>query len=195
MADTTQPGVLATTLPMSLPMPLSKLLPALLPTGLIIVTGDEGTGKTSLLRRLSGDLPALTEPTRGTDTLWLDLSLPGQDDQTPQQVWNALQDRCPRWSAPLQQELTQALDLLPHQDKKLFMLSTGSRRKVGLVGLLACGATVTCLDQPFTALDGSSARVVREFLTDMADHASRTWLIADYEKDPRLPWRLHVALG
>jgi ABC-type multidrug transport system ATPase subunit len=166
-----------------------------LPPGLIIATGDEGSGKTTLLRRLSGDLPALAGQAHCPDTLWLDLSLPGQDEQTPQQVWDALRLRCPLWNGPLQQELTQALDLLPHHDKKLFMLSTGSRRKVGLVGLLASGAKVTCLDQPFNALDAPSARVIRDFLTDMADHASRTWLITDYEKDPRLPWRLHVTLG
>ena len=51
-----------------------NLLP--LPPGLIAITGDEGTGKTSLLRRISEDGSALC----------LDLSLPGQDDQTPQQV-------------------------------------------------------------------------------------------------------------
>jgi hypothetical protein len=70
------------------------------------------------------------------------------------------------------------------------MLSTGSRRKIALVGLLASGATVTCLDQPFAALDERSSRVIREFLSDMADHTRRSWVVADYEADPRLPWPL-----
>jgi energy-coupling factor transporter ATP-binding protein EcfA2 len=60
--------------------------------------------------------------------------------------------------------------------------------------LLASGAAATCLDQPFAALDAASARVVREFLYDMADHPTRTWVVADYEADARLPWRRHVAL-
>ena len=157
-----------------------------LPPGLVAVSGDEGAGKTRLLRRLADER---------SDALWLDLTLPGQDEQLPQQVWEALRERFPHWNAQLQQDLVEALGLLPHRDKKLFMLSTGSRRKVALVGLLASGATVTCLDQPFAALDAPSARVVREFLADMADHASRTWVVADYEADPRLPWRRHVALG
>jgi ABC-type multidrug transport system ATPase subunit len=169
------------------------LLP--LPPGLVAVTGDEGAGKTSLLRRLAGDLPALAEQASCPDALWLDLSLPGQDALEPRQVWNAWEQRCPRWSLQLQHDLVEALDLLPHHGKKLFMLSTGSRRKVALVALLASGATVTCLDQPFAALDASSARVIREFLADMADHATRTWVVADYEADARLPWRRHVALG
>ena len=163
--------------------PTIDLLP--LSPGLVAVIGDEGAGKTSLLRRL-GEEPS---------ALWLDLSLPGQDEHTPQQVWDALRQRCPLWDTQLQQDLIEALDLHPHLGKKLSMLSTGSRRKVALVGLLASGATVTCLDQPFAALDASSARVVRDFLADMADHTTRTWVVADYEADARLPWRRHVALG
>ena len=155
-----------------------------LPSGLVAITGDEGAGKTNLLRRLGEDPSAL----------WLDLSLPGQDDQAPQQVWDALQRRCPRWNVQLQQDLIDALDLQSHLGKKLFMLSAGSRRKVALVGLLASGATVTCLDQPFAALDAPSARVIRDFLADMADHPTRTWVVADYEADARLAWRRHFTL-
>lgn len=159
------------------------LLP--LPTGLVAVTGDEGTGKTSTLRALASAASAL----------WLDLSLPGEDDRTPEQVWEALRASHPAWNAALQGELAEALGLQPHLGKQLFMLSTGSRRKVALVGLLAAGASVTCLDQPFAALDAGSARVVREFLADMADHASRTWVVGDYAADPRLPWNRVIALG
>ena len=161
---------------------LADLLP--LPPGLVAVTGDEGAGKTRLLRLLGEDPSAL----------WLDLSLPGRDDEAPAQVWDALRQRCPLWSMQLQQDLGEALDLHLHLGKKLSMLSTGSRRKVALVALLASGATVTCLDQPFAALDAASIRVIREFLADVADHATRTWVVADYEADVRLPWRRHVAL-
>ena len=172
-------------------------LPTSLPRGLIAVTGGERSGKTSFLRRLSGDLPgAPDEPGEAPypDALWLDLRLPTQDNETPQQVWEALQARSPRWNAGLHQELEEALGLLPHLDKKLFMLSAGSRRKVALAGLMACGATITCLDQPFAALDAASIRVIREFLQDMAQHPTRSWVVADYEADARLPWRRVIAL-
>ena len=155
-----------------------------LPPGLVAITGDEGCGKTCLLRQLG----------TAKGALWLDLSLPNQDQLRPDQVWDALRPLCPAWDANLQQELIEALGLQEHLDKTLFMLSTGSRRKVALVGLLASGATVTCLDQPFAALDAGSARVVRDFLNDAADHPSRTWVVADYAADPRLPWRREVVL-
>ena len=162
--------------------------------GLIAVTGGERSGKTSFLRRLSGDLPGLPGEAPHPDARWLDLRLPGQDDETPQQVWDALRARSPQWNAGLHQELIEALGLLPHLDKKLFMLSTGSRRKVALAGLLACGATVTCLDQPFAALDSASIKVISGFLLDMAQNPTRTWVVADYEADARLPWHRVISL-
>ena len=164
------------------------------PPGLTAVTGAERSGKTSLLRRLCGDLPALSGEAAHPDAQWLDLALPNQDEHTPQQVWATAHARSPNWSAELHQELVDALSLSAHQDKNLFMLSTGSRRKVALVGLLACGAQLTCLDQPYAALDMASIKLIRGFLQDMAEHASRSWVVADYEADPQLPWRRVIVL-
>ncbi len=159
-------------------------LPTLSP-GLVAVTGDEGRGKTHLLRRLGAELP---------DALWLDLALPQHAQDTPRQVWDALRARCPRWNEPLLQDLAEALGLTEHLGKRVFMLSTGSRRKVALAGLLASGATVTCLDQPYAALDSGSVQVLREFLADMAGDAHRSWVVADYVADPLLPWRQRLSL-
>lgn len=153
--------------------------------GLNAVTGDEGSGKTRLLRDLSQST---------ANALWLDLRLPGHDEHTPEEVWAELRSRCTSWNAQLQANLLDALQLQDHLGKRLFMLSTGSRRKVALVGLLASGAGITCLDQPYAALDLPSARVVREFLHEMADHAHRAWVVADYEADPALPWRSMIHL-
>jgi ABC-type multidrug transport system ATPase subunit len=122
--------------------------------------------------------------------------LPEVDDkQIPEQIWAEWQQRSPAWNADLQQELITALDFTQHLGKGLFMLSTGSRRKVALVGLLSSGAKVTCLDQPYAALDMASIKALRGFLQDQAEHASRTWVVADYEADARLPWKRVVALG
>lgn len=157
-----------------------RLLP-----GLNAVTGDEGSGKTRLLQTLAHS---------ADDALWLDLRLPEHDEHTPEQVWAGLQARCPRWNVPLQADLTDALQLQDHLGKQLFMLSTGSRRKVALAGLLASGVALTCIDQPYAALDLASVRVIREFLSDMADHPCRAWVVADYEADQALSWCSVVAL-
>ena len=155
-----------------------------LPAGLVAVTGGEQSGKTSTLRRLAESQGAQ----------WVDLSLPGLDDHTPRQWWATLQQSSPQWNSPLHADLVSALGLQDHAEKQLFMLSTGSRRKVAIAGLLACGAAITCLDQPYAALDAASVQVIREFLMDMAEHPSRTWVVADYEADKRLPWAQVIAL-
>lgn len=165
-----------------------------LPAGLISVIGAERTGKTTLLRRLSGDLTSESFHEASTDSQWLDLGLPNLDNQTPQLVWEKLRLLRPRWNDELHRDLIEALKLQPHLDKKLHMLSAGSRRKVALAGLLACGSKVTCLDQPFAALDMSSIQIIREFLGDMSDHPTRTWVVADYEADPNLSWRQVISL-
>jgi ABC-type transport system involved in cytochrome c biogenesis ATPase subunit len=148
--------------------------------GLNAVTGDEGTGKTRLLRELAAHTPG---------ALWLDLRLPEHDPDTPLHIWSALQARHPHWQPDWQVALAEALGLQEHLGKSLSMLSTGSRRKVGLVALLASGAPLTCIDQPYASLDMASVRVLREFLQDMAEHPSRAWVVADYEADAELPWR------
>lgn len=164
-------------------------LPSALPTGLVAVTGDEGTGKTSLLRRLASQ-----DTAPGLAALWLDLALPGRDEDTPGAVWAGLRASYPPWNQTVQDTLVEAFQLQPHLEKQLFMLSTGSRRKVALVGLLAAGAPVTCLDQPCSALDLASVKALRAFLQEQAGHGSRTWVVADYEADPQLPWQLVISL-
>jgi ABC-type multidrug transport system ATPase subunit len=161
--------------------------------------GDEGVGKTSLMRLLSGDLTPTAGQLRlsGENThltlpqpsavFWTDLRLPIHDSNTPAQCWAQFRASLPAWSNTTQNELIEVLQLAPHLDKKLNMLSTGSRRKVGLVAALASGATVTLLDQPFVSLDQTSIRNLQVFLANLGLNPGRVWLIADYEKPAHLP--------
>jgi energy-coupling factor transporter ATP-binding protein EcfA2 len=64
------------------------------------------------------------------------------------------------------------------------MLSAGTKRKVFLAGVLASGATVTLLDEPFAALDRASIGLVLELLQEAAAHPSRAWVVADYVAPP-----------
>ena len=151
--------------------------------GLHWVCGDEGSGKTSLLRLLAGDLPAIRgsvdRPPGGV--FWADLKGSEHDQTTVQACWDQLQALHPNWQKSLEQDLIEALDMERHRHKPLFMLSTGSRRKVMLVAALASGASVTLLDQPFVSLDHVSVRVIKDFLSEAAAHTSHAWIVADYE--------------
>ena len=161
-----------------------------IPAGLSALIGGEGRGKTTLLRQLCGDTPGHVP-----GAFQLDLRMPHDDAHTAEQVWQRLRPLYPDWDTGLQDALTQALGLHEHRSKALYMLSTGSRRKVGLVATLASGATLTGLDQPYMALDMGSVAVLQDFLRDAAEHPSRAWLIADYEADAALPWASIIDLG
>ena len=162
-----------------------RLLHEQIVSGLIAVIGDEGSGKTRFLRQLAETRP---------DALWLDTRLPGHDQTRPEEFWAQIKSTQPNWSDDLCQELCKSLDLHDHLGKQLYMLSTGSRRKVALIALLASGAKFICLDQPFVALDQTSISVLCDFLNDMADEPSRSWLVADYEADPRISWQKVISL-
>jgi ABC-type multidrug transport system ATPase subunit len=153
------------------------------------VCGDEGTGKTTLLRLLAGDV----QPTSGKvrvpagGVFWVDLQNPAHDNTTVQASWDELRLQFPNWNNELLQDLADALDMHQHREKRLHMLSTGSRRKVMVLAALASGAAVTLLDQPFAALDLASVRIIQEVLHEAADHTSRAWIVADYEPPANLP--------
>ena len=157
--------------------------------GVSWVCGDEGTGKTTLLRLLAGDV----QPTSGTvrapegGVFWVDLQSPKHDTTTVHACWETLRARFPNWNDTLLQDLADELDMTRHLDKRLNMLSAGSRRKVMVLAGLASGATVTLLDQPFVALDQASIGVIHDFLSEAAEHASRAWIVADYEAPSDLP--------
>ena len=153
------------------------------PTGVCWICGDEGTGKTTLLRLLAGDV----QPASGTlnaaegGVFWVDLQSPEHVASTVQACWDALRQRYPSWNYALLDDLAEELQMNPHREKQLHMLSNGSRRKVGVIAALASGATVTLLDQPFVALDAVSIQTIKEFLREAAEHPSRAWIVADYE--------------
>ena len=143
-----------------------------LSAGVTAVTGDEGQGKTRLLHQLAAAYQG--------HVFWCDLKLPDQDNDTAQACWDAWQKSYPNFDAALLQKLIDTLSLREHTHKQLFMLSTGSRRKVAIAGALASGAMVTLLDQPFVSLDAVSIQKVLDFLQAMSTHPTRAWVVADY---------------
>ena len=159
------------------------------PVGVSWVCGDEGKGKTTLLRLLAGDL----KPTTGQiitpegGVFWVDLQSPEHDATTVHSCWDDARTRYPRWNDDVLNDLAEALNMNVHRDKQLHMLSAGSRRKVMVIAALASGAAVTLLDQPFAALDFGSIRLIKEFLHEAAEHPSRAWIVADYTAPDDVP--------
>jgi len=159
------------------------------PPGVSWVCGDEGKGKTTLLRLLADDVQPTTGQVVGSEggVFWVDLQNPTHDATTVQACWDALRVHYPHWNQALLQDLAEELDMTQHLEKRLNMLSTGSRRKVMVIAALASGATVTLLDQPFAALDLASIHIIKEYLHEAVEHPSRAWIVADYTTPSDMP--------
>ena len=190
-------------------VPLLKLAALQLPPGVTWLAGGEGRGKTTLLRLLAGTLPlpasrilriaGLAVPpgneSHRPQVAWFDPLTVACDHQTATQCWEGAAPHFPLWDAALLVQLQGRLGLQPHLDKPLYMLSTGSKRKVWLAAALASGAAVTLLDMPFAALDKASASGVLDLLADAADHTSRAWVVADYVAPTGIPLAQTIDLG
>ncbi|OGB33705.1 MAG: ABC transporter [Burkholderiales bacterium RIFCSPLOWO2_12_FULL_61_40] len=183
-------------------------LSARIPPGVTLVRGGDGSGKTTLLRLLAGTLPAQagalqangvslqSQPeTYRQQVFWADPQSTVFDQASPLDYFKTVQRSHPRFDEALAHELAQGLSLAPHLDKPLYMLSTGSKRKVWLAAAFASGAAVTLLDDPFAALDKTSIAFVMELLHDAADHSSRAWLLAHYQAPGDVPLALTIDLG
>lgn len=179
-----------------------------LPAGVTLVRGDDGAGKSTLLHLLAGQLPADAG----------ELSIHGQslrdapatyraqvffteprtalfDALTPTEYFEAQSRRYPAFDANALKHLVEGLALEEQLGKQLFMLSTGSRRKVFLAAAFASGAALTLLDMPFGALDKASIGCVMDELRKAAAHTGRAWVIADYTAPAGLPLASVIELG
>lgn len=183
--------------------PQRRLFQALsfeLPPGLSLIRGGDGSGKTTLLRLLAGDLSS------DAGALWLgDVSLSeqpfdyrskvfrvdhqasGLDQTSPEAYLAALPERYPDFDEAGLPALIDGLGLQPHWQKPMYMLSTGSKRKVWLAAAFCAGATITLLDDPFAALDRPSIAFALTLLQKAATDPTRAWVLADYQAPTGLP--------
>lgn len=161
--------------------------------GVTLITGEESCGKTTLLRLMAGEYHPLTGRLclRGHDLnhapeayraecTWIDPQTQAHEAQTADGMLTCVRARRPEPDNGAWNEVIDGLGLEPHLHKPLYMLSTGSRRKVWLAMAMLAPAALTLLDHPFAALDAPSIRFVRSWLQDASDHPTRAWVIADH---------------
>jgi ABC-type multidrug transport system ATPase subunit len=178
-----------------------------IPAGVTLVRGGEGRGKTTLLRLLAGDLSADAGHLQINDigqrrpeayqqqVFWVDPRSDAFDQLTPAAYLKSLHKLYSTFDERVLDDLIIGLSLEPHVDKQLFMLSTGSKRKVFLAAAFASGATVTLLDQPFAALDKVSRDVVMAHLERATGDPCRACVVGDYEAPGDVPLAAIIDLG
>lgn len=161
--------------------------------GVTLVQGGDGRGKSTLLRLMAGALAAdagqlqlngvsLKEQPEAyrRQLFWMEPRTTDFDQITPLQFFASLGGRYSGFDEPLLDPLVEGLGLEPHMDKKLFMLSTGSKRKVWLAAAFASGADLLLIDEPFAALDAPSIAFVKELLGGTSAYPGRAVVMADY---------------
>ena len=150
--------------------------------GVTLVQGGDGRGKTTLLRLLGGDLkPSAGQLKIHTKVFWVDPRTEAFDQLTGNEFFESQRLAFPEFDYTLVNKLVDGLELTGHINKKLYMLSTGSKRKVYIAAAFASGAAVTLIDMPFAAVDKPSINFILELLLEAADKKDRALVVADYE--------------
>ena len=176
--------------------------------GLLLVRGGGGRGKTSLMCLLAGELPPDAGQLQLGDVwlheqpeayrqqvFWADPRTAAHDALTCRDYLATVQRQYPAFDKAQLNRAVEGLSLAPHLDKNIFMLSTGSRRKLYLAAAFASRAALTLLDTPFAALDKVSIRFALTLLAEAAQDNTRLWVLADYEQPEGMTLPTLIDLG
>ena len=183
-----------------------------IPSGITLVQGGDGRGKTTLLRLLAGDLKlqsgrvALNAVPGGLtlndqpeayrrQVFWVDPRTTAHDSIAARTY---LDQQVGTWPDFCRQDLPvliEGLSLAEFLDKPLSMLSTGSKRKVWLAAAFASHAAVALLDDPFAALDKPSICFVADVLRRLAKQSERAVVITGYAAPDNLAFAGLIDLG
>lgn len=174
--------------------------------GVTLLYGDTGSGKSALLQVIAGTLHA-----SGRLTL-AGASLDAVPEAYRRQVFfvDPLTDRFDQLSArectaslvegdagfdeAKWQAIADGFSLAPHLDKKMFMLSTGSKRKVWMAAGLASGRPLVLLDEPTAGLDMPSTRCLWATLSGFAAQARQAVIVASAARIDTVPLAATIEL-
>jgi len=176
--------------------------------GINLVRGGDGRGKTSLLQLLAGEVEAESGQLQIQDVFlheqaaqyrrqvfWVDPRTEAFDQLGVQEYFSSVRGNYPQFDNVLLDNAIEGLGLTPHLHKQLFMLSTGSKRKVWLAAAFAAGAKINLLDDPFAALDKASIEFIVTRLNQFASESDRAWVLAMYVTPQGLPLSALIDLG
>lgn len=176
--------------------------------GVTLVQGGDGRGKSTLLRLFAGELAAAAGQLQinGIDlnrqraayrqqVFWVDPRSEACDQMTVRAYFASVSERHRGFEPQALLDLVAGWSLAPHLDKRLYMLSTGSRRKVWLAAAFASNALVTLLDDPFAALDGASIAYLLTLLERTASDPARAWILTHYAAPGQVALAATINLG
>lgn len=178
-----------------------------IPAGVTLVHGDTGAGKSTLLRVLAGEQPAdagrltvagidLARDAAGyrRHVFFGDHTDPSLDPMTGRACATRLRADDPAFDEASWEDMVEGFALAPQIDKPMYMLSTGSRRKVWLASALASGRALVLLDEPTGGLDAASRRCLWRALTRCAARPLQAVIVGSGETLDDVPLAATVTL-
>lgn len=176
--------------------------------GVTLVQGGDGRGKTTFLRLMAGDLPLQSGQVtvHGVDltadatayqraVFWVDPRSIAFDAVSADAYFDQQRRTWPHFDDRQLPALIEGLSLTEFLYKPIYMLSTGSKRKVWLAAAFASNAAVALLDDPFAALDKPSIRYVTDLLQGVASQAACAVVISGYDAPDSLDLAGTIDLG
>ncbi len=124
---------------------------------IIWVRGANGSGKSTLLRCIAGLLPSASGRVAITGKIAL------ADENPAFEMTYSLEKALRFWAdmdsadGKLRESAMAAMDLLPLAEVPMRYLSSGQRRRAVLARILASGAPIWLLDEPYNGLDSANA--------------------------------------
>lgn len=175
--------------------------------GVTLLYGDTGSGKSTLLRVLAGQQPASAGQLRAAgvaldaepaayrrQVFFCEPASEAFDALSVQACTALLGEGDAGFDKAEWQRLVEAFSLVPHLEKQMFMLSTGSRRKVGLAAALASGRPVVLLDDPVGALDARSIHGLWQAIERRVAQPGRAVVVASSERVTEVPLAASIEL-
>ncbi len=174
--------------------------------GVTLLYGDTGSGKSTLLRVMAGVLQAegrlalagldarMDADDYRRQVFFVDPTTDAFDQVTGNICTETLRDGDEGFDETRWHSLVEGFGLAPHIDKPMYMLSTGSKRKVWLAAALASSCRLILLDEPTGALDGISVRRLWEAIAEVSAQPGRAIVIGSYERIDRVPLAATIEL-
>ena len=163
--------------------------------GITTLTGDNGTGKTTLLHAISqlkkyeGNIYFDGSKVKKSRKLYKKIStclqdafqqfislMPREEISMQKDIW----EHATLW----QQRLLKEFDLEKELDKSLYYYSGGQRKLIQLMCLLSQKTELLLLDEPFTHLDERACTFIMDWIEENKKVAGQSFIIVSHRLEP-----------
>ena len=163
--------------------------------GITTLTGDNGTGKTTLLHAISqlkkyeGNIHFDGSKVKKSRKLYKKIStclqdafqqfislMPREEISMQKDIW----EHATLW----QQRLLKEFDLEKELDKSLYYYSGGQRKLIQLMCLLSQKTELLLLDEPFTHLDERACTFIMDWIEENKKVAGQSFIIVSHRLEP-----------